>query len=93
MVRIQHVFNQWGVISSIIGIQPDGGFYNLTSIQNAIQGGIGYEPYIECNTDASGNSQLYQVYLCVDYNGSSFIDCPVFPTGGSCPSSIEFPTF
>ncbi|KAB1206319.1 Extracellular ribonuclease LE [Morella rubra] len=74
------------------GIQPNGGFYSLTSIKSAIKGGLGYNSWIECNTDTSGNYQLYQIYLCVDYYGSSFIECPVLPTG-YCASSIKFPTF
>ncbi|KAB1219931.1 Extracellular ribonuclease LE [Morella rubra] len=75
------------------GIQADGGLYSLTGIKNAIQDALGYEPWIECNKDASGQSQLYQIYLCVDYYGSSFIECPVFPNVGSCASNLEFPTF
>ncbi|XP_020979577.1 ribonuclease 1 [Arachis ipaensis] len=74
------------------GINPDGGFYSLSSIKNAISDSIGFTPFIECNSDSSGNSQLYQVYLCVDTNASSFIDCPVFPHG-KCASNIEFSSF
>ncbi|CDP00337.1 unnamed protein product [Coffea canephora] len=59
------------------GIQPDGKFYKLDDIKEAIKAGTGYNPVIECNTDASGNIQLYQVYLCVDSAGSSLIECPV----------------
>ncbi|KAI4328446.1 hypothetical protein L6164_020801 [Bauhinia variegata] len=74
------------------GINPDGSSYSLSSIKGAIQDSIGFTPYIECNVDASGNSQLYQVYLCVDTSGSDFIDCPVFPHG-KCGTQIEFPSF
>ena len=63
------------------GINPDGNSYRLQNIKNAIKGAIGYTPWIECNVDASGNSQLYQIYLCVDTSGSSLIECPVFPQG------------
>jgi len=74
------------------GIRPNGQFYSVQSIKNAIKGSIGYTPFIECNVDTSGNSQLYQVYLCVDTSGSNLIECPVFPTG-KCGSQIEFPSF
>ncbi|XP_078180258.1 extracellular ribonuclease LE-like [Carex rostrata] len=74
------------------GIQPDGGSYSLMSIKNAIEESVGYAPYIECNGDKSGNSQLYQVYLCVDSSGSQLIECPIFPRG-KCGSQIEFPSF
>ncbi|NP_001266087.1 ribonuclease 1-like [Cicer arietinum] len=74
------------------GINADGGSYSLSNIKTAIQDGVGFAPFIECNRDSSGNSQLYQVYLCVDNSGSDFIDCPVFPHG-KCGPEIEFPTF
>ncbi|GMN41859.1 hypothetical protein TIFTF001_011069 [Ficus carica] len=75
------------------GIQPNGGYYSLENIKKAIQDGIGYTPWIECNVDTSGNSQVYQVYLCVDTSGSNLIECPVFPKGRACGSRIEFPSF
>lgn len=74
------------------GIQPDGKVYSIESIKGAIKEAIGYTPWIECNVDVSGNSQLYQIYLCVDASGSDIIECPVFPKG-KCASQIEFPSF
>ncbi|KAL0336376.1 UNVERIFIED_CONTAM: Extracellular ribonuclease LE [Sesamum radiatum] len=74
------------------GINPEGGFYSLSSIRSAIRSGIGYTPGIECNVDEEGNSQLYQIYVCVDTSGSELIECPVFPNG-KCTSSVEFPSF
>ncbi|KAJ0816591.1 putative ribonuclease T(2) [Helianthus annuus] len=74
------------------GIHPNGSEYSLSSIRDAVKEASGYTPWIECNTDSSGNSQLYQIYLCVDSSASGFVECPVFPTG-SCGSSIEFPSF
>ncbi|KAJ6432295.1 hypothetical protein OIU84_019521 [Salix udensis] len=74
------------------GINPDGESYSLISIRSAIQEGVGFTPWIECNADTSRNSQLYQIYLCVDTSGKALIDCPVFPRG-KCDSEIEFPSF
>ncbi|XP_050237200.1 ribonuclease 1 [Mercurialis annua] len=74
------------------GIQPNGDTYSLSSIKSTIQQSIGYNPWIECNTDESGNSQLYQIYLCVDTSASNLIECPVFPHG-KCASEIVFPSF
>ncbi|KAH9606803.1 hypothetical protein KSS87_001113 [Heliosperma pusillum] len=74
------------------GIKPNGESYTLESIKEAIKDGVGYTPFVECNVDTSGNSQLYQVYLCVDNSGSSLIECPIYPHG-RCGSEIEFPTF
>ncbi|XP_059655046.1 extracellular ribonuclease LE-like [Cornus florida] len=74
------------------GIHPDGRFYSLNSIKNALKGGIGHTPGIECNVDASGKTQLYQIYICVDTSGSNIIECPVLPNG-KCTSNVEFPSF
>ncbi|KAJ4711348.1 Ribonuclease [Melia azedarach] len=74
------------------GIQPDGNSYSLERIKDAIKGETGFAPWIECNVDESGNSQLYQIYLCVDTSASNIIECPVFPKG-KCGSGIEFPSF
>ncbi|KAJ9554305.1 hypothetical protein OSB04_018350 [Centaurea solstitialis] len=74
------------------GIQPDGQMYSLDSIRSAIKGASGYTPWIQCNNDPSGNSQLYQIYLCVDSLASGFIECPIFPYG-KCGDSIEFQKF
>ncbi|KAF7809117.1 extracellular ribonuclease LE-like [Senna tora] len=74
------------------GIKPDGSFYNVSSIEEAIEKGSGYFPGIRCNFDASRNSQLLEIYLCVDKSATRFIDCPILPHS-NCPSQVEFPTF
>ncbi|GMH01724.1 hypothetical protein Nepgr_003563 [Nepenthes gracilis] len=74
------------------GIEPNDEFYNLEDVKQAIQEGTGYEPWIECNQDEEGNSQLYQVYMCVDTSGKNLIQCPVRPRG-NCASKIQFPSF
>ncbi|KAL5553779.1 hypothetical protein UlMin_041180 [Ulmus minor] len=74
------------------GIEPDDEFYTMDSIVEAIKEGAGHAPGIECNRDSAGNSQLYQVYMCVDTSGANFIDCPVFPRS-KCGSRIQFPKF
>ncbi|KAB1208352.1 Ribonuclease 1 [Morella rubra] len=79
-------------IFACAGIKADGKSYSVGSIKEAIKEAIGYTPWIECNKDSSGNSQLYQIYLCVDTSGTDFIECPVFPSG-KCNSEIEFPSF
>lgn len=74
------------------GIEADDGFYSLESIKEAIKEGVGFTPGIECNKDSGSNSQLYQVYLCVDTSGSDFIECPVLPRT-RCDSKVQFPKF
>ncbi|GAB2234248.1 hypothetical protein Droror1_Dr00003492 [Drosera rotundifolia] len=74
------------------GIEPNDELYNLEDIKQAIQAEVGYEPWIECNRDGKGHSQLYQVYLCVDTSAKNLIECPVRPRG-NCASRIQFPSF
>jgi ribonuclease T2 len=75
------------------GVNPDGGYYTLDQIKDAISQGTGFEPYVECNRDESGNSQLYQLYFCVNAAGDSLVECPVLPRGRPCGKKIEFPAF
>ncbi|KAJ6768318.1 F7A19.32 PROTEIN [Salix koriyanagi] len=74
------------------GIQPDDEFYDLGSIKEAIKDATGFTPGIECNIDPSKNSQIYQVFMCVDISGSEFIECPVVPKR-RCASKVQFPKF
>ncbi|PON58319.1 Ribonuclease T2-like [Parasponia andersonii] len=69
---------------------------NLKKKANPLQAlkkaGIGYTPGVTCNVDPSRNSQLHEIYLCVDVSGSNLVECPVFPRG-KCASRVEFPSF
>ncbi|KAG9445835.1 hypothetical protein H6P81_011963 [Aristolochia fimbriata] len=77
----------------IEGIRPDAKtVYGLNRFRDAIKAATGYEPGIDCTTDKSRNSQLYQIYLCADGSGSKFIQCPKLP-GGKCGFQIKFPPF
>ncbi|KAM1741336.1 hypothetical protein ACFX13_011572 [Malus domestica] len=53
------------------GIVPNDEFYSIESIVEAMKEGAGYTPGIECNNYSAGNSQLYQVYLCVHTSGKT----------------------
>ena len=64
----------------------------MDNIREAIKDGIGYTPGITCNVDAKGNSQLYEIFLCVDTCGTKLIECSIFPKE-KCGSEIEFPSF
>lgn len=77
----------------IIGIVPDGGYYSIGSISQAIKAATGYTPGIQCNVDEARNSQLYEIYLCVDTSGSELIQCPKLPRGRCSSNRIEFPAF
>ncbi|KAK9675915.1 hypothetical protein RND81_11G041200 [Saponaria officinalis] len=73
-------------------IKPNDEFYNVEDVKEAMKNEIGFYPWIECNRDAEGNSQIYQVYVCVDSNGKDLIECPVLPHG-NCASRVQFPKF
>ncbi|XP_031253471.1 ribonuclease 3-like [Pistacia vera] len=74
------------------GIKPDDRFYDLDKIKDAIEEATGFTPGIDCNVDSSHNSQLYQIYQCVDTSGSDFIQCPRLPRS-RCPSRVQLPKF
>nr|BAF03592.1 S-like RNase [Fagopyrum esculentum] len=74
------------------GIEPNDETYTLENIKDALKEGTGFTPFVECNRDQSGNSQLYQLYFCVDSSSVSLIDCPIYPRG-KCGPQIQFPTF
>ena len=75
------------------GIKPDGNHYNLGNITEAIKQAVGFVSGIRCNTDPSGNSQLSEIFLCVDKSASNnFIECPILPKA-NCPDNVEFPIF
>ena len=78
--------------NELSGIEPNDEFYSLESIRKAIKEGTGFTAGIECNKDSAHNTQLYQVYMCVDTSGSDFIECPKLPTS-RCDSQIQFPKF
>ncbi|KAK8947985.1 Ribonuclease 1 [Platanthera guangdongensis] len=81
-------------ILSSSGIEPNDNSYSLSSIEEAIQTGFGFTSVIDCNKDVSGSIQLYQVQLCVDKTGTSFIACPDSSSGsGRCSSEVKFPSF
>lgn len=62
-----HLENELLLLLQLTGIQADGRVYNLNSlIYNLKSVFDGHNVGIECNEDESGNSQFYQVYLCIE---------------------------
>ncbi|TVU37733.1 hypothetical protein EJB05_11082 [Eragrostis curvula] len=75
------------------GIVPsDTETYFLSSIRDAIAEGTGAKANLECNRDADGESQLYQVYQCVDKAGKKLIDCPL-SMNSKCRDRVKLPVF
>ncbi|KAH1264586.1 Extracellular ribonuclease LE [Glycine max] len=88
----ESVLKQHDYFEAALNLRQKANLLQALTNAEAIKNGIGYAPFIECNVDSSGNSQLYQVYLCVNTSGSDFMECPVFPRS-KCGSDIEFPSF
>ncbi|KAM5573821.1 extracellular ribonuclease LE-like [Rosa sericea] len=80
-------------ILSNAGIHPNGSFYEMTAVFNAIQKATIYLPGFICNKDKSGNKQLYQIILCGNTAGTTITDCLGNPRSntGQCPEKFKFP--
>ncbi|KAL9225943.1 hypothetical protein vseg_001815 [Gypsophila vaccaria] len=74
------------------GIRPDNRSYALGAIRQAISSAFGFEPWIQCNQNAQGNNQIWQIILCVDGTGNNLTKCPNVPQS-SCAPSVQFPSF
>ncbi|CAL5082575.1 unnamed protein product [Urochloa decumbens] len=75
------------------GIEPDFNLYNTEKIKWAITQKLGVAPGLQCRDGPFGKKQLYEVYLCVDTDGETFIECPKLPAALSCPASVVFHPF
>lgn len=77
------------------GIRPSANrFYTLKSVKLALVRSIGFHPWIRCNHNAAGNSQIWQVTFCADITGKKLIHCPYIPSGSNdCASEIQFPPY
>ncbi|PRQ19246.1 putative ribonuclease T(2) [Rosa chinensis] len=75
-------------ILSNAGIHPNGSFYEMTAVFNAIQKATIHLPGFICNKDKSGNKQL-----CGNTAGTRIIDCLGNPRSntGQCPENFKFP--
>ncbi|KAE8812335.1 aleurone ribonuclease [Hordeum vulgare] len=75
------------------GIVPsDTETYFLSSIRDAIREGTGFTANLECNRGVDGETQLFQVYQCIDRDGENLIDCPL-PMQGNCKDRVQLPAF
>ncbi|CAL5063136.1 unnamed protein product [Urochloa decumbens] len=75
------------------GIEPDFNLYSTEKIKWAIAQKLGVAPGLQCRDGPFGKKQLYEVYLCVDTDGETFIECPKLPAALSCPASVVFHPF
>ncbi|GJN33189.1 hypothetical protein PR202_gb21759 [Eleusine coracana subsp. coracana] len=73
------------------GIAPsDDQTYFLSGIRDAIAEGTGFKANVECNRNADGETQLFQVYQCVDKTGKKLIDCPL-SMNSKCSDKVKLP--
>jgi ribonuclease T2 len=80
-------------ILAAAGIVPsDTATYSLRSVGDAVARGTGFTANLECNRDAGGETQLFQVYQCVDREGKGLIDCPL-PMRSKCTDRVKLPVF
>ncbi|KAH9603533.1 hypothetical protein KSS87_003826 [Heliosperma pusillum] len=76
------------------GIRPNNQLYPLKAFKKAIAQATGFHPWIDCNHNSQGQSQIWQVSMCVDRTGTRLKNCPFLPRGpGNCASKIKFPSF
>jgi ribonuclease T2 len=91
-LRLKARFNLTRILLDA-GVAPsDERTYSVSSIREAIGKETGWEPSIECNRNARNETQLYQVYQCVDLAGTSLVPCPV-KMPGRCTDLVMFPVF
>ncbi|KAJ1290603.1 hypothetical protein BS78_02G256800 [Paspalum vaginatum] len=74
------------------GIEPDYKLYSTEMIRWAVSQKLGVTPGLQCRDGPFGKKQLYQVYLCVDTDAKTFIECPKMPKL-SCPDAVVFHPF
>ncbi|CAN6219613.1 unnamed protein product [Urochloa humidicola] len=67
--------------------------YSVTSISDAIVQGTGFRANIECNRGSGRQSQLYQVYQCVDKEAMQLIDCTLSMPTKCRGDMVKLPVF
>ncbi|KAL5196491.1 hypothetical protein ABZP36_000003 [Zizania latifolia] len=88
-LQYQARFNLTAILADAGIVPSNETTYYLSSIRDAIAEATGSAPNLECNRDASGETQLYQVYQCVDLTGTVPVNCTLPKTG--CTDKVKFP--
>ncbi|KAM3364550.1 hypothetical protein ACQJBY_014728 [Aegilops geniculata] len=84
--------NLTGILAGAGILPSDSETYFLSSIRDAIKEGTGFTANLECNRGVAGETQLFQVYQCIDRAGENLIDCPL-PMQGNCKDRVQLPAF
>ncbi|RRT38502.1 hypothetical protein B296_00041522 [Ensete ventricosum] len=85
-VDVLSLLDKKGIKPSLLHI------YGASDIEKAIGEGIGATPVIRCSKGLLGLFQLYEIYICVDKDGKTIIECPVKPRF-TCSEEILFVPF
>ncbi|XP_059639808.1 uncharacterized protein LOC132282217 [Cornus florida] len=75
-------------------ITPSNKTYNKADIQNAVQKRLGANitnVYVSCRTDSKNRTLLFEIYMCLNANGTKFISCPTNKAKKGCGNEIIFP--
>uniref|UniRef100_A0A0D9X1T6 Uncharacterized protein n=1 Tax=Leersia perrieri TaxID=77586 RepID=A0A0D9X1T6_9ORYZ len=81
-----------GILAGAGIVPSEDAWYPLSAIRAAIADVTGAIPNLECQRDAFGETQLYQVYQCVARDGKTLIDCE-HPMSGRCSDRVKLPPF
>ncbi|PAN14992.1 hypothetical protein PAHAL_2G456700 [Panicum hallii] len=81
-------------ILAAAGIVPsDTETYSLSSVSDAIAAATGATANLQCNRDKDGQTQLYQVFQCVDREAKKLIDCPLHMRSRCSGDRVKLPLF
>ncbi|KAL6655158.1 hypothetical protein ACP70R_005984 [Stipagrostis hirtigluma subsp. patula] len=75
------------------GVKPDYKLYSTEKIRWSVRQKLGVAPGLQCRDGPFGRKQLWEVYLCVDTDAKTFVECPKLPAGVSCPAQAVFHPF
>nr|DAD33343.1 TPA_asm: hypothetical protein HUJ06_012194 [Nelumbo nucifera] len=85
-INMLSIFKRNGIIST------DYADYSLAKIKEVIHREIGATAAISCNKNMWDESQVSEIYLCVDKDAMTIIPCPVLPDF-TCASRVVFGSF
>ncbi|KAG2646986.1 ribonuclease 1-like [Panicum virgatum] len=92
-LAIKAAYNLTAILAGAGIVPSDTATYSLSSVRDAIAQGTGFTANLECNRDADGNAQLFQVYQCVDRQGKKLIDCPLSMPTKCSSDQLKLPLF
>ncbi|XP_010259636.1 PREDICTED: extracellular ribonuclease LE-like [Nelumbo nucifera] len=85
-IDLLSIFKKHGIIST------DYADYSLAEIKQVINREFGATTAISCSKNQWDETQVYEIYLCVDREARNIIPCPVLPNF-TCASRVVFGSF